>query len=234
MYAPPSWSAVASSRHTGLSAVSSSHCLRKFATPRVRSSWLRTFLSRIESRNCLSRFSIAAEQLLLEAQPRRIARGFVDGRKLALLRVQRERASATASSRKTASARIDGPLNCSRICEEPCMLDDSRCGARARGAARPMLYWPSFAPRLSRQAKIRTPRGASHGTNRSQIGDHRHGLAGEVEPGDKVEAGDTLVMIESMKMEIPVITEDPGTVKEILVKEKDPVAEGQVVAMLEE
>jgi len=46
-------------------------------------------------------------------------------------------------------------------------------------------------------------------------------------PGDKVESGDTLVVIESMKMEIPVITEDPGTVLEIRVKEKDPVAEGR-------
>lgn len=53
-------------------------------------------------------------------------------------------------------------------------------------------------------------------------------------PGDKVESGDVLVVIESMKMEIPVITEDPGTVTEILVKEKDPVAEGQVVAILED
>jgi len=53
-------------------------------------------------------------------------------------------------------------------------------------------------------------------------------------PGDKVESGDALVIIESMKMEIPVITEDGGTVKEILVKEKDPVSEGQVVAILEE
>ncbi|HEV8517417.1 MAG TPA: biotin/lipoyl-binding carrier protein [Burkholderiales bacterium] len=52
-------------------------------------------------------------------------------------------------------------------------------------------------------------------------------------PGDRVESGDTLLVIESMKMEIPVITEDAGTVKEILVKEKDPVAEGQVVAVLE-
>jgi len=55
----------------------------------------------------------------------------------------------------------------------------------------------------------------------------------KAKPGDKVESGDTLVVIESMKMEIPVITEDPGTVKEILVKEKDPVAEGQVVAVLD-
>lgn len=52
-------------------------------------------------------------------------------------------------------------------------------------------------------------------------------------PGDKVEGGDTLMIIESMKMEIPVITEDGGTVREILVQPKDPVAEGQVVAILE-
>ena len=54
-----------------------------------------------------------------------------------------------------------------------------------------------------------------------------------MKPGDKVEVGDILVVIESMKMEIPVITEDPGIVKEILVKEKQPVAEGQVVAILD-
>lgn len=52
--------------------------------------------------------------------------------------------------------------------------------------------------------------------------------------GDKVEPGDTLAIVESMKMEIPVITEDGGTVREIRVKEKDPVAEGQVVAVLED
>lgn len=53
------------------------------------------------------------------------------------------------------------------------------------------------------------------------------------QPGDEVEAGDTLIVIESMKMEIPVITEDGGTVKEILVKPKEPVAEGQVVAIID-
>jgi acetyl-CoA carboxylase biotin carboxyl carrier protein len=52
-------------------------------------------------------------------------------------------------------------------------------------------------------------------------------------PGDKVESGDILIVIESMKMEIPVITEDGGTVLEIRVKEKDPVAEGQVVAIID-
>ncbi len=52
-------------------------------------------------------------------------------------------------------------------------------------------------------------------------------------PGDQLESGDTVILIESMKMEIPVITEDGGTVREILVKKDDPVAEGQVVAILE-
>ena len=52
-------------------------------------------------------------------------------------------------------------------------------------------------------------------------------------PGDQVASGDVLIVVESMKMEIPVITEDAGTVKEILVGEKDPVAEGQVVAVLD-
>ena len=51
--------------------------------------------------------------------------------------------------------------------------------------------------------------------------------------GDKVESGDILLIVESMKMEIPVITEDAGTVVEIRVEKKDPVAEGQVVAVLD-
>ncbi len=55
----------------------------------------------------------------------------------------------------------------------------------------------------------------------------------KAQPGDKLESGDTLLLIESMKMEIPVITEDGGTLKEILVKEKEPVAEGQVVAIID-
>ena len=75
------------------------------------------------------------------------------------------------------------------------------------------------------------PRDAYAGIQKSEI----TGTVWQVKskPGDSVESGDTLVVIESMKMEIPVITEDGGVVKEILVKEKDPVAEGQVVAVLE-
>lgn len=53
------------------------------------------------------------------------------------------------------------------------------------------------------------------------------------EVGQKVEAGDTIMIIESMKMEIPVIAEESGTIKAFLVKEEAPVSEGQVVAVLE-
>lgn len=54
-----------------------------------------------------------------------------------------------------------------------------------------------------------------------------------VQVGDKVEDGGVVMIVESMKMEIPVIAEDGGVVKEILVQAKDAVAEGQVVAVLE-
>lgn len=53
-----------------------------------------------------------------------------------------------------------------------------------------------------------------------------------LKPGDTVAAGDEVMIIESMKMEIPVIAEESGTLKEISVAEGDPVSEGQTVATL--
>jgi acetyl-CoA carboxylase biotin carboxyl carrier protein len=55
----------------------------------------------------------------------------------------------------------------------------------------------------------------------------------EVAPGDKVDEGDTVVILESMKMEMPVEAEDPGTVKEIRVEEGQSVQEGDVLVVLE-
>ena len=52
------------------------------------------------------------------------------------------------------------------------------------------------------------------------------------EVGQKMEAGETIMIIESMKMEIPVIAEEGGTIQKFLVEEKTPVSEGQVVALL--
>ena len=55
----------------------------------------------------------------------------------------------------------------------------------------------------------------------------------EVGVGDTVEEGDTVVILESMKMEMPVEAEDEGTVKQILVEEGQPVSEGDTLVVLE-
>ncbi|MGA0010361.1 MAG: biotin/lipoyl-binding carrier protein [Candidatus Nanopelagicales bacterium] len=53
-----------------------------------------------------------------------------------------------------------------------------------------------------------------------------------VEPGSAVAAGDTLLLLESMKMEIPVIVEVAGTVRDIPVRPGDVVHEGDVLVTL--
>jgi acetyl-CoA carboxylase biotin carboxyl carrier protein len=54
-----------------------------------------------------------------------------------------------------------------------------------------------------------------------------------VATGDQVSDGDTLVILESMKMEIPVIAEADGTVVELAVAEGDVVQEGDLIARVE-
>ncbi|WP_207126192.1 biotin/lipoyl-binding carrier protein [Actinocatenispora comari] len=51
--------------------------------------------------------------------------------------------------------------------------------------------------------------------------------------GDAVADGDTLVILESMKMEIPVLAESAGTVASIDVNEGDVVQEGDLIAVIE-
>jgi acetyl-CoA carboxylase biotin carboxyl carrier protein len=55
----------------------------------------------------------------------------------------------------------------------------------------------------------------------------------EVQVGDEVAEGDTVVILESMKMEMPVEAEDEGTVKEIVVAEGQAVSEGDTLIVLE-
>jgi acetyl-CoA carboxylase biotin carboxyl carrier protein len=50
--------------------------------------------------------------------------------------------------------------------------------------------------------------------------------------GDTVSAGDTIVILESMKMEIPVLAEDGGMLAELAVSEGDVVQEGDLIARL--
>ena len=53
------------------------------------------------------------------------------------------------------------------------------------------------------------------------------------EVGQQVEEDDTLMILESMKMETPVTTPVSGTIREILVREGEVVQEGQTVAIIE-
>jgi acetyl-CoA carboxylase biotin carboxyl carrier protein len=52
--------------------------------------------------------------------------------------------------------------------------------------------------------------------------------------GDVLEADDTIMILESMKMEIPVVAPEAGRVVELLVAEGAPVREGQEVAVFED
>ncbi len=55
----------------------------------------------------------------------------------------------------------------------------------------------------------------------------------EVAVGQSVSEGDTLVIVESMKMEIPISAPASGVVTEILIAEGEPVADDQVVVHLD-
>jgi acetyl-CoA carboxylase biotin carboxyl carrier protein len=55
----------------------------------------------------------------------------------------------------------------------------------------------------------------------------------EVEVGDSIEEGDSVVILESMKMEMPVEAEDPGVVKQIVCEEGQAVSEGDTLVVLD-
>ncbi len=55
-----------------------------------------------------------------------------------------------------------------------------------------------------------------------------------VDEGQLIAEGDELVILESMKMEIPVVTEVPGVVRELHVQPDDVVQEGDLIALIDE
>jgi len=58
-------------------------------------------------------------------------------------------------------------------------------------------------------------------------------LSISVSVGDAVAAGDTVMLLESMKMEIPVLVETTGVVRDIRVEAGDVIQEGDVLVVLE-
>lgn len=55
----------------------------------------------------------------------------------------------------------------------------------------------------------------------------------QARPGDQLAEGDTVMLLESMKMEIPVTAPRAGRLTAVLVAEGDAVEEGQAVALIE-
>ncbi len=53
-----------------------------------------------------------------------------------------------------------------------------------------------------------------------------------VRPGQRVEAGEEVVLLESMKMEIPMLAEAAGTVTQVQVSPGDVVQEGDVLVVI--
>jgi acetyl-CoA carboxylase biotin carboxyl carrier protein len=51
--------------------------------------------------------------------------------------------------------------------------------------------------------------------------------------GDRLAEDDTIMIMESMKMEIPVVAPSDGVLKELLVAEGESIAEGEIVAIIE-
>lgn len=56
----------------------------------------------------------------------------------------------------------------------------------------------------------------------------------EAKAGDQLDEDDPILILESMKMEIPIMAPADGTLVEILVAEEDPIEEGQTVALFDE
>lgn len=55
----------------------------------------------------------------------------------------------------------------------------------------------------------------------------------EMNAGDKIEEDDVIMILEAMKMEIPISADVSGTLSEILASEKDQINEDQIVAVIE-
>ncbi|MCH5645068.1 MULTISPECIES: biotin/lipoyl-binding carrier protein [unclassified Gordonia (in: high G+C Gram-positive bacteria)] len=53
-------------------------------------------------------------------------------------------------------------------------------------------------------------------------------------PGQQIDVGDELILLESMKMEIPVLAEEAGTLADVKVKVGDVIQAGDIIAVYEQ
>ena len=103
-------------------------------------------------------------------------------------------------------------------------------------AVEPVVPWSRA--RITRDLPRRYRARARHPDQEDDLPDVEAHITGtvwkiECEVGDEIEEGDTVVILESMKMEMPVEAEDDGKVKEIKCQEGQSVSEGDVLVVLE-
>ena len=105
----------------------------------------------------------------------------------------------------------------------------------AGGAGRSLVDRKEHARSLTRLSCRHPAEPLSGGRTLPDVEAHITGTVWKVEcqVGQQVAEGDTLVILESMKMEMPVEAEDDGTVKEIVCQEGQSVAEGDTLVVLD-
>ena len=160
-------------------------------------------------------------------------------------------------ARRSQAAVMLPPLPCGRlrpITVAPAASATSRVPSSEASSATKRRRGPgrrASAPRSSRRsgrprcARRRRRRGGARSPLSASIGDYSRAVADipahitgtvwkiEVAVGDQVDEGDDVVILESMKMEMPVEAEDSGKVSEIRCEEGQSVAEGDVLVVLE-
>jgi acetyl-CoA carboxylase biotin carboxyl carrier protein len=100
-----------------------------------------------------------------------------------------------------------------------------------------VLTAPRSSTRRDASAKVRAFQSAS-GAEEEHVADVEAHITGtvwkiECQVGDTIQEGDTVVVLESMKMEMPVEAEDAGTVREIRCEEGQAVSEGDTLVVLD-
>ena len=140
----------------------------------------------------------------------------------------RDPSATWRSSPSCSTRRSSAPATTTRASSGGCAPEPTIARHRRRPGPARRCDWMRTRPRTAG-----APRGKESGWLR-RSGRRWWQMSGRLSSplGDTVEDGDTLVILESMKMEIPVITETSGTVSALHVAEGDVVQEGDVIAVI--
>ena len=152
-----------------------------------------------------------------------------------------ERPSIPAeSSASFATARVTSQISLASCSTQPGRGKCWRNSRYARPAGRPrsskaMQVVPVVPWSIARIKTVRQPIPQVSSRPMPDVEAHITGTVWKIEceVGQEVEEGDTLVILESMKMEMPVEAEDAGTVAEIVCAEGQSVSEGDTLVVLE-